>query len=430
LHEVRLPQTERALLVALEDASSEWEESLEELRLLASSAGAVPVGSFTQKRQRPDPVHFLGRGKASELRGEVMKAKAELVLVDGEISPGQQRELENHAGVRVLDRTGLILDIFSQRAHTAEGNLQVELAQLSYLLPRLTGHGVELSRLGGGRRLGIGARGPGETKLESDRRRLRRRIGLLKKEVEQIRKQRTRQRRARQRAGLPLVGLVGYTNSGKSTLLNALCQRTGSAAPARVEDRLFATLDPMTRRLELPGGRAVLVTDTVGFIRNLPHQLVAAFRATLEEAVLADVLIHVIDAGHPAMARQWEAAQRVLGELGCATKPTLLAFNKTDLLPDLQSLRRRVGPEEAAVLISALTGSGLEELIHRLGGMLQRELIEVRVLLPHSASDLLSLAHERGEVLQEEHTEAGVLFAGRVPERLARRMHRAAETPR
>jgi GTP-binding protein HflX len=340
-----------------------------------------------------------------------------VALVDGDLTPTQQRNLEQAADIGVVDRSGLILDIFAQRARTREGKLQVELAQLSYLLPRLTGRGTELSRLGGG----IGTRGPGETKLEVDRMRIRRRINILRKQVARIGKRRAVERRSRHRAGVPVVALVGYTNAGKSTLLNAL-----SDANVFVEDRLFATLDPTVRRVELPGGREVLFADTVGFIRNLPHQLIAAFRATLEEAVEADLLVHVIDAAHPQMEKQIQTVRRVLAELGSASTPTVMAFNKADLVADRSRLKERVARERHAVALSALTGEGLDELQRLVGERLEQELVQVEVLLPWRGQDLLSEVRQRGRVLAERFGEGGVDLTVRVPGDLARRLRRAA----
>jgi len=317
----------------------------------------------------------------------------------------------------VLDRTALILDIFAQRARSGEGKVQVELAQLSYLLPRLTGKGTELSRLGGG----IGTRGPGETKLEADRQRLRRRIRLLKQEVEEIGKRRAVERRHRQEAGLPVVALVGYTNAGKSTLLNAL-----SGADVFAEDILFATLDPTVRRVSLPEGREVLFTDTVGFIRNLPHQLVAAFKATLEEVVNADVLVHVVAANHPQMEEQIDAARRVLADLGCADKPTIMAFNKSDIVPDRQLFEERMGRHEYPIAISALTREGLDAFLALVGERLEQLLVPVELTLPWNAQDLLPEVHTRGRVLSEDFVEDGVALAARVPQDVANRLRRAA----
>jgi GTP-binding protein HflX len=373
----------------------------------------------TQKRTAPDRVHFVGKGKAHEIRQIRGDTGAEMILVDGDLSPSQERNLEDAAGADVLDRTGLILDIFARRARSREGKVQVELAQLSYLLPRLTGKGKELSRLGGG----IGTRGPGETKLEADRARIRKRISLLRKQVERIGKRREIERRHREAAGAPVVALVGYTNAGKSTLLNAL-----SGADVFVENLLFATLDPTIRRVELDGGREFLAVDTVGFIRNLPHQLVAAFRATLEEVVQSDVLVHVVDASHPQMAEQITAARRVLAELECADKPTVMAFNKCDAVEDRARLAERVMRERNGVAISALTGEGLDALLRLIGERLEQALVPVELIVPWAAQDLLSEAHDRGRVLAEEFGENGVALTARVPADVAQRLQRAAGT--
>ncbi len=414
---------QRALLLTLERPDAPWEESLEELARLAETAGVDVVGTVTQKRDRPNPVYFVGKGKAHEIRQTKGEAGADILLVDGELKPTQQRNLEEAANMGVLDRTALILDIFAQRARSAEGKIQVELAQLDYLLPRLTGRGTELSRLGGG----IGTRGPGETKLEADRRRLRQRLRALKKQVEEIQRRRNVERRHRREAGIPVVALVGYTNAGKSTLLNAL-----SGASAFVEDLLFATLDPTIRRVSLPEGRDFLLADTVGFIRNLPHQLVAAFRATLEEIAEADVLIHVVDASHPQMQDQLEAARRILAELGCAGKPTVTAFSKCDLLSDRSWLTEAMAREEHALAVSGTTGEGLRELLRLVGERLEQELIPVELIVPWSAQSLISEAHKRGRVLAEDFREEGVSLSARVPEDVAERLRRAAgiETPK
>jgi GTP-binding protein HflX len=430
---------QRALLAALERPGRDWQESLEELARLAETAHVEVVGTVIQRRDEPDPVHFLGKGKAHEIREIKGELRADVLLVDGDLRPSQQRNLEEAANIGVLDRTGLILDIFAQRARSREGKIQVELAQCSYLLPRLTGKGTELSRLGGG----IGTRGPGETKLEADRRRLRQRLRVLRKQVEQIAKRRSVARKHRQEAGLPVVALVGYTNAGKSTLLNAL-----SGAGVFVEDRLFATLDPIIRRVEMPDGRAFLLVDTVGFIRNLPHQLVAAFKATLEEVVEADVIVHIVDASHPHMAEQVDASRRVLAELGCAKKPTIMAYNKLDLVTDAAlpssetSLRstsrerlselmaRQAWPERSerqhAVAISAVTGEGLADLLRLVAERLEQELVAVEVTLPWEAQHLLPEVRQRGRVLAEEFAERGIALHARVPVDVAQRLRRAA----
>jgi len=414
---------QRALLLAIEGRDDSWRYSLDELARLAETAGVEVAGVVTQKRARPGRVYFVGKGKAQEVRETAGDTGADVLLVDGDLTPTQQRNLEEAANIGVVDRTGLILDIFAQRARTREGKLQVELAQLNYLLPRLAGRGTELSRLGGG----IGTRGPGETKLEVDRRRIRRRLRLVQKQVAQIGKRRSLERRHRGQAGLPTVALVGYTNAGKSTLLNLL-----SGADAFVEDLLFATLDPTIRRVSLPRGRDVLVVDTVGFIRSLPHQLVAAFTATLEEAVAADVLVHVVDASHPQMEEQIEAAQRVLADLNCAEKPTIIAFNKADRVRSRDWLEERVAREPYASAISALTAEGVDGLLRLVAERIEQDLVPVELLLPYRAQDLIAEAHTRGRVLEEDFREEGIAFTARVPEDMARRLRHAAgveETP-
>ncbi|HXF82747.1 MAG TPA: GTPase HflX, partial [bacterium] len=347
---VRAPGPERAVLVGVHGVDPGRDPEMEELARLAEAAGAVVVGTLVQHRTRPVPATFLGRGKVEELRALCRRVGADLVIADHELTPVQQRNLEDALGIKVIDRTALVLDIFARRAQTHEGRLQVELAQMTYLLPRLTGRGTALSRLGGG----IGTRGPGETKLEVDRRRIRRRITDLRRQIAEIRRTRALQRAARREAQFPTVALVGYTNAGKSTLLNALTD-----AGVFVEDKLFATLDPTVRRVTLPNGRPALVVDTVGFISRLPTQLVAAFHATLEEVTEADLLVHVVDGSHPDRRAQMRAVREVLGQLGAADKPTVVAVNKTDLLPPaavravLAEVEEETGDRGAVVAISA-----------------------------------------------------------------------------
>ncbi|MGB9803089.1 MAG: GTPase HflX [Desulfofundulus sp.] len=354
-----LPGYEKVLLVSLQlphEKENEVEESLDELARLADTAGARVVGRVVQRSRRPDPATFLGRGKVrDEIAPACRELGVDLVICDQELSPAQVRNLEEALGVRVIDRTQLILDIFARRARTREGKLQVELAQLEYLYPRLTGRGAELSRLGGG----IGTRGPGETKLETDRRRIKRRIAELRRKLEEVRRHRTLLRSRRQKAPVTLASLVGYTNAGKSTLLNAL---TGADVP--VEDKLFATLDPTTRRLVLPNKEVVLLTDTVGFIRRLPHHLVAAFRATLEEVTEADLLLHVVDVSSPDYPARIEAVDQVLASLGAREKPTILVLNKIDRLTAEEPWL--VPADRPAVAVSALTGRGLDKLCQAL----------------------------------------------------------------
>ena len=351
---VSLPRREVAVLVGLKrPQQSRWdaEDSLEELAQLAISAGAEPAFRVLQERFLPNPRTLIGPGKAEEVRA-ICEEGVDLVIFDDDLTGSQQRNLEGVLGRKVVDRTGLILDIFAQRARSREGKLQVELAQLKYLLPRLTGHGVELSQLGGG----IGTRGPGETQLEVDRRRIRRRIVKIEEGLEKVRRHRALLRRGRQKQALLTAAFVGYTNAGKSSLLNAL---TDAALP--VADKFFATLDPTLRKVRVPGGRDILLSDTVGFIRKLPHQLVEAFKATLEEVRASDLLLHVIDISHPDWQNQSQAVMAVLGELGAAAKPLISVYNKVDKLPHPEAvafLARR----PRSVVVSARNGAGLDDL--------------------------------------------------------------------
>ena len=354
MNAVFAPQREVAVLIGLRRPhQSRWdaEDSLEELAQLAISAGATPAFRVLQERSLPNPRTLIGPGKAEEVRA-ICEEGVDLVIFDDDLTGSQQRNLEGVLGRKVVDRTGLILDIFAQRARSREGKLQVELAQLKYLLPRLTGHGVELSQLGGG----IGTRGPGETQLEVDRRRIRRRIVKIEEGLEKVRRHRALLRRGRQKQALLTAAFVGYTNAGKSSLLNAL---THAALP--VADKFFATLDPTVRKVIVPGGRVILLSDTVGFIRKLPHQLVAAFKATLEEVRASDFLLHVIDISHPDWQNQSQAVMAVLGELGAAAKPLINVYNKVDKLPHPEAvafLARR----PRSVVVSARTGAGLDDL--------------------------------------------------------------------
>lgn len=347
---------EKAILLALSTGES-VEGSLEELVQLVKTAGAEVLDSMVQRRDRPESATYIGKGKVQELALMVQELGATMVVVDAELSPSQQKNLEDALNVKVLDRPGIILDIFAQRAQTREGKLQVELAQLNYMLPRLAGRGETLSRLGGG----IGTRGPGETKLEVDRRRIWKRISHLEEEIDTIKRQRQAQRKSREKQGVVVVALVGYTNSGKSTLLNALTN-----ADVLTENKLFATLDPTTRRLYLPEGETVLLSDTVGFIQHLPHQLVAAFRATLEEVTEADILLHVVDASHPDVWDQIQAVRTVLGELHAEDKPTIAVLNKIDRLTNKGSLRKLLEELPNAVAISAKRKEGFPELIDKI----------------------------------------------------------------
>ena len=363
MNAVFAPQREVAVLIGLRRPhQSRWdaEDSLEELAQLAISAGATPAFRVLQERSLPNPRTLIGPGKAEEVRA-ICEEGVDLVIFDDDLTGSQQRNLEGVLGRKVVDRTGLILDIFAQRARSREGKLQVELAQLKYLLPRLTGHGVELSQLGGG----IGTRGPGETQLEVDRRRIRRRIVKIEEGLEKVRRHRALLRRGRQKQALLTAAFVGYTNAGKSSLLNAL---TDAALP--VADKFFATLDPTLRKVRVPGGRNILLSDTVGFIRKLPHQLVEAFKATLEEVRASDFLLHVIDISHPDWQNQSQAVMAVLGELGAAAKPLISVYNKVDKLPHPEAvafLARR----PRSVVVSARTGAGLDDLKHAMAETLK-----------------------------------------------------------
>jgi len=407
---------ERALLVGvdLRRAAEPWpvEQSLAELAQLAETAGAEVVGTAVQRLDVPHAATYLGKGKVQELAAQREELGATLVIVDAELSPTQQRNLENAFAVKLLDRTALILDIFAQRARTHEGGLQVELAQLQYLLPRLAGQWSHLERLGGG----IGTRGPGETQIESDRRLVRARIDHLRKVLEEVRGQRAQQRRRRSQQRLPVVALVGYTNAGKSTLLNAL---TGADVPA--EDRLFATLDPTTRRLRLPDGQEVLVSDTVGFIHRLPPMLVAAFRATLEELREADLLLHVIDITSRYAREQAETVDRVLGDLGLSKTPRLLVLNKADGLEGWPGIGSFQPPQwaEEGVLIAATHRWGMDRLLEALAKSLTEAWPELTWRLPYTEAHLLPLLHRQGRVTSERYVRNAIVLRGRMPPAVA-----------
>ncbi len=381
-------EAEKVMLI-----STDSEESLDELASLAETAGAMVITRVIQNRQRPDTATYIGSGKAEELALTCQAMEIDLAILDDELTGAQQRNLENILGVRVIDRTALILDIFAQRAQSAEGKLQVELAQMKYRLPRLQGLGTSLSRLGGG----IGTRGPGETRLEVDRRRIRRRIDDLEGQLSQIKKQRDLRRARREKTGQITVALVGYTNAGKSTLLNAL-----SGADVLVEDKLFATLDPVLRQVTLPENRECLVVDTVGFIRKLPHQLVQAFRSTLEEALYADLLVVVSDLSSASYAQQRATVFEVLGDLGAGDKPILEALNKADQA----SIGGMIEPADA-ILISAKRGDGLDRLKAEISRRIAALRHRVEMVVPYDKGGVLSMIHDKGQVLSEEYTETG-----------------------
>lgn len=397
---------ERAFLVGIEGGSRwEAEDSLRELALLAETAGAVVEGWTSQNREKPDSTFFVGRGKVEELALIRQEKAIDLIIFDDELSPAQLRNLEEALAVKVIDRTALILDIFAQRARSHEGKLQVELAQLRYLLPRLGGKGLVLSRLGGG----IGTRGPGETKLEADRRRLRARISDIQHEITQVKKHRQTQRQGRKKTAYPSIALVGYTNAGKSTLMNRL-----TSAGVLVEDKLFATLDPTTRCIRLPKGQDVFLSDTVGFIQKLPHQLIAAFKATLEEVLQADLLLHVIDISHPQFQEQNDAVYAVLRELKADAKETVTIFNKIDQLEKTGLIERPLRKEHT-VAISALTGEGIDTLLTTIEQVLSKRKMDLVLLIPYDQSGLLSALYECASVHSVEYQEQGIRVTTAIP---------------
>ena len=400
-------EEERAILAGVERAGGIFpmEESMAELARLADTAGAKIVGSFTQRKEKPDAALFLGRGKVNELAMEVQNLEATLLIVDDELTPSQQHNLERTLGIKVIDRTALILDIFAQRARSREGKLQVELAQLRYNLPRLSGQGLALSRLGGG----IGTRGPGETKLEVDRRRIYSKIHDIEEQIKGVARSRSLHRIRRKESQIPLVALVGYTNAGKSTLLNKL---TGSEVFA--EDKLFATLDPTTRHLVLPEKQEILLTDTVGFIQKLPHTLVTAFRATLEEVQEADLLLHVVDASGSHIEEQIEAVVAVLQELDAADKPVLFVFNKADKLTN-PHVREQLLHGRDGVFISAVTGENLDGLLRRIEGFFQESQVRMTLLVPYSDGSVVTRLHSLNAVLETAYEEAGTKLTVRLP---------------
>lgn len=373
------------------------ESDLDELALLVDTAGADVVARMVQRRDRPDPATYLGRGKAQELQDVSESCDADTVVFDDELSPAQQRNLEQILGRTAIDRTAVILDIFAQNARSQEGKAQVELALLRYRLPRLRGRGLSLSQQAGG----IGTRGPGETQLEVDRRRLLRRIDRLESDLRRVSATRRTQRKARERSRQHTVSLVGYTNAGKSTLLNNL-----TGAGVLVENRLFSTLDPRTRRLTLPGGETVLVSDTVGFVRKLPHQLVEAFRSTLDEVRDADLLLHVVDGSAPDPEAHIEAVRSVLDEIGASAVPELLVVNKIDRNP---AVRRLTESHSGAVAVSAVTGEGTDALLRAMGDRLRVADRVVELIVPFERGDVLAALHRAGEVVEESHGEGATV---------------------
>ncbi|MGA4989978.1 GTPase HflX [Nonomuraea bangladeshensis] len=425
--EYRQLRLERVVLVGVwtSGTAEDADNSLLELKLLAETAGSQVLDGLIQRRQKPDPATYIGSGKALELRDIVESTGADTVICDGELTPGQLRQLEDTVKVKVIDRTALILDIFAQHAKSREGKAQVELAQLQYLLPRLRGWGGNLSRQVGGRAaggVGIGGRGPGETKIELDRRRIRERMAKLRRQIGGMSTARDTKRQARQQREVPAVAIAGYTNAGKSSLLNRV-----TGAGVLVEDALFATLDPTVRRARTPEGRLFTIADTVGFVRHLPHQLVEAFRSTLEEVADADLILHVVDGSHPDPEGQLAAVREVLADLdGVSGIPEIVVVNKADAA-DQEVLDRITRRERRSIVVSARTGKGIPELM----GLIERELPrldhEVHLLVPYERGDLVSRAHKEGEVLSVDHVEDGTVLHARVLPSLFQELERVGK---
>ena len=414
--EYRQLRLERVVLMGVYPRGDDIETSLFELRALAETAGCEVLEGLVQRMDRPDPKSFVGSGKAQELRDTVLSTGADTVICDGELSPGQLRALEEIVKVKVIDRTWLILDIFAQHATSREGKAQVELAQMTYMLPRLRGWGESLSRQGGGAGGsggGVGTRGPGETKIETDRRRIRNRKAKLAAEIKLMKTARDVKRQERKRHSVPSVAIAGYTNAGKSSLLNRL-----TGAGVLVEDALFATLDPTVRKAQTPTGRDFTLANTVGFVRKLPHQLVEAFRSTLEEVADADLILHVVDGSHPDPEGQLQAVRAVFAEIGAHDVPEIVVINKADAADPLvlSRLQRR---ETHSIAVSARTGAGLSELLSLLEDEVPRQTTLVTVVLPYAEGRLVSKIHDEGEVLTEEHLEEGTRLEARVGPALA-----------
>ncbi|MBO0842367.1 MAG: GTPase HflX [Nocardioides sp.] len=416
--EYRQLRLERVVLVGVwaGGTQTDAENSLAELALLAETAGSEVLEAIYQRRQAPDPATYIGRGKVEALREIVQATGADTVIADGELAPSQLRNLEDRTGVKVVDRTALILDIFAQHAKSREGQAQVELAQLNYMKQRLRGWGGNLSRQAGGRvagGAGIGGRGPGETKIETDRRRINTKIAKLNRDLREMKGTRDTKRASRKRHGIPTVAIAGYTNAGKSSLLNRL-----TGAGVLVEDALFATLDPTTRRTQTADGRVYTMSDTVGFVRHLPHQLVEAFRSTLEEVADADLVVHVVDGSHPDPEGQLSAVREVFAEIGAASVPELVVINKADIADPLV-IARLLRSEPHSVAVSARTGEGIPEAIKAVEADLPRPAVDFAALLPYSRGDLLNRLHQAGEIDHLEHTADGTVVKGRANPDLA-----------
>ena len=409
--EYRQLRLERVILVGVwtEGTVKDAENSMEELSALAETAGSTVLDALIQRRDKPDPATFIGSGKVSELKGIVKSTGADTVVCDGELSPSQLRNLEDKVKVKVVDRTALILDIFAQHAKSKEGKAQVELAQMSYMLPRLRGWGDSLSRQAGG----IGGRGPGETKIEVDRRRIRDKMAKLRREINAMKTARDTKRQERRRNSIPSVAIAGYTNAGKSSLLNRLTN-----AGVLVQNALFATLDPTVRRAETHDGRVYTLSDTVGFVKHLPHDLIDAFKSTLEEVSGADVIVHVVDGSHPDPLGQIKAVRGVIADIGGEKIPEIIALNKADIAdPEVMALVMRAEPD--AYPISVHTGAGIAELVRAIETSLPRPRIEVRTVLPYDRGDLVSQIHEHGEILSEEYLPEGTSLHAMVDGSLA-----------
>ncbi|RSS81510.1 GTPase HflX [Streptomyces sp. WAC05292] len=405
--EYRQLRLERVVLVGVWTSGTvqDAENSLAELAALAETAGALVLDGVIQRRDKPDPATFIGSGKARELRDIVLESGADTVVCDGELSPGQLIALEDVVKVKVVDRTALILDIFAQHAKSREGKAQVALAQMQYMLPRLRGWGQSLSRqMGGGGGGGMATRGPGETKIETDRRRIREKMAKMRREIAEMKTGRDIKRQERRRNKVPSVAIAGYTNAGKSSLLNRL-----TGAGVLVENALFATLDPTVRRAETPSGRVYTLADTVGFVRHLPHHLVEAFRSTMEEVGDADLILHIVDGSHPAPEEQLAAVREVIREVGAADVPEIVVVNKADAADPLV-LQRLLRIERHSIAVSARTGQGIEELLRLIDAELPRPSVEVEALVPYTHGSLVARAHAEGEVVSEEHTPEGTLL--------------------
>ncbi|MEU1594031.1 GTPase HflX [Streptomyces sp. NPDC005708] len=423
--EYRQLRLERVVLVGVWTSGTvqDTENSLAELAALAETAGALVLDGVIQRRDKPDAATYIGSGKAQELRDIVIDTGADTVICDGELSPGQLIHLEDVVKVKVIDRTALILDIFAQHAKSREGKAQVALAQMQYMLPRLRGWGQSLSRQMGGGSGGLATRGPGETKIETDRRRIREKMAKMRREIAEMKTGREIKRQERRRHKVPSVVIAGYTNAGKSSLLNRL-----TGAGVLVENALFATLDPTVRRAETPSGRLYTLADTVGFVRHLPHHLVEAFRSTMEEVGDSDLILHVVDGSHPVPEEQLAAVREVISDVGATDVPEIVVINKADAADPLV-LQRLLRTEKRAIAVSARTGRGIAELLALIDNELPRPSVEIEALVPYTHGRLVARAHSEGEVISEEHTPEGTLLKVRVHEELAAELAPYAPAP-